>query len=161
MGFLVGFTGFIVLAIIILIILSSCVKIVPQAQAMVVERLGAYRETWSVGLHVKAPFIDRVAKRVILKEQVVDFAPQPVITKDNVTMRIDTVVFFQITDPKLFTYGVENPIMAIENLTATTLRNIIGDLELDQTLTSRETINTKMRASGHRPLGHQGEPGGA
>ena len=138
MGFLVGFTGFIVLAIIILIILSSCVKIVPQAQAMVVERLGAYRETWSVGLHVKAPFIDRVAKRVILKEQVVDFAPQPVIT---------TVVFFQITDPKLFTYGVENPIMAIENLTATTLRNIIGDLELDQTLTSRETINTKMRAS--------------
>ena len=147
MGFLVGFTGFIVLAIIILIILSSCVKIVPQAQAMVVERLGAYRETWSVGLHVKAPFIDRVAKRVILKEQVVDVAPQPVITKDNVTMRIDTVVFFQITDPKLFTYGVENPIMAIENLTATTLRNIIGDLELDQTLTSRETINTKMRAS--------------
>ncbi len=127
--------------------MSSCVKIVPQAQAMVVERLGAYRETWSVGLHVKAPFIDRVAKRVILKEQVVDFAPQPVITKDNVTMRIDTVVFFQITDPKLFTYGVENPIMAIENLTATTLRNIIGDLELDQTLTSRETINTKMRAS--------------
>ena len=147
MGFLVGFTGFIVLAIILLIILSSCVKIVPQAQAMVVERLGAYRETWNVGLHVKAPFIDRVAKRVILKEQVVDFAPQPVITKDNVTMRIDTVVFFQITDPKLFTYGVENPIMAIENLTATTLRNIIGDLELDQTLTSRETINTKMRAS--------------
>ncbi len=146
-GFLMGFTGFIILMIILLIILSSCVKIVPQAQAMVVERLGAYRETWSVGLHVKAPFIDRVAKRVILKEQVVDFAPQPVITKDNVTMRIDTVVFFQITDPKLFTYGVENPIMAIENLTATTLRNIIGDLELDQTLTSRETINTKMRAS--------------
>ena len=133
--------------IIILIMLSSCVKIVPQAQAMVVERLGAYKETWAVGLHVKAPFIDRIAKRVMLKEQVVDFAPQPVITKDNVTMRIDTVVFFQITDPKLFTYGVENPIMAIENLTATTLRNIIGDLELDQTLTSRETINTKMRAS--------------
>ena len=147
MGALVGFTGFIVLAIIILVILTSCVKIVPQAQAMVVERLGAYKETWSVGLHMKAPFIDRVAKRVVLKEQVVDFAPQPVITKDNVTMRIDTVVFFQITDPKLFTYGVENPIMAIENLTATTLRNIIGDLELDQTLTSRETINTKMRAS--------------
>jgi len=147
MGLLVGFTGFIVLAIIVLIILSSCIKIVPQAQAMVVERLGAYRDTWGVGLHVKAPFIDRVAKRVLLKEQVVDFAPQPVITKDNVTMRIDTVVFFQITDPKLFTYGVENPIMAIENLTATTLRNIIGDLELDQTLTSRETINTKMRAS--------------
>ncbi len=147
MGALVGFTGFIVLAIIILVILTSCVKIVPQAQAMVVERLGAYKETWSVGLHMKAPFIDRVAKRVVLKEQVVDFAPQPVITKDNVTMRIDTVVFFQITDPKLFTYGVENPIMAIENLTAITLRNIIGDLELDQTLTSRETINTKMRAS--------------
>lgn len=146
-GFLMGFTGFIILMIILLIILSSCVKIVPQAQAMVVERLGAYRETWSVGLHVKAPFIDRVAKRVILKEQVVDFAPQPVITKDNVTMKIDTVVFFQITDPKLYTYGVENPIMAIENLTATTLRNIIGDLELDQTLTSRETINTKMRAA--------------
>ncbi len=147
MEFIFGFTGFIVLLIIILIMLSSCVKIVPQAQAMVVERLGAYKETWTVGLHVKAPFIDRIAKRVMLKEQVVDFAPQPVITKDNVTMRIDTVVFFQITDPKLFTYGVENPIMAIENLTATTLRNIIGDLELDQTLTSRETINTKMRAS--------------
>ncbi len=114
---------------------------------MVIERLGGYRGTWSVGLHVKAPFIDRVAKRVNLKEQVVDFEPQPVITKDNVTMRIDTVVFYQITDPKLFAYGVENPIMAIENLTATTLRNIIGDLELDQTLTSRETINTKMRAS--------------
>ena len=147
MGFFVGFTGFIVLLIILLIILTSCVKIVPQAQAMVVERLGAYKATWSVGLHMKVPFIDRVAKRVLLKEQVVDFAPQPVITKDNVTMRIDTVVFFQITDPKLFTYGVENPMMAIENLTATTLRNIIGDLELDQTLTSRETINTKMRAS--------------
>ena len=135
------------LLLIVLILLLSCVKIVPQATAMVVERLGGYRATWSVGLHVKAPFIDRVAKKVILKEQVVDFAPQPVITKDNVTMRIDTVVFFQITDPKLFAYGVENPIMAIENLTATTLRNIIGDLELDQTLTSRETINTKMRAS--------------
>ncbi len=146
-GVFFGLTGFIVLIIIILIILSTCVKMVPQAQAMVVERMGAYKETWSVGLHFKAPFIDRVAKRVLLKEQVVDFAPQPVITKDNVTMRIDTVVFFQITDPKLFTYGVENPIMAIENLTATTLRNIIGDLELDQTLTSRETINTKMRAS--------------
>lgn len=127
--------------------LVSCVKIVPQAQALVVERLGAYLGTWSVGVHFLVPFVDRVAKRVILKEQVVDFAPQPVITKDNVTMRIDTVVFFQITDPKLFAYGVENPIMAIENLTATTLRNIIGDLELDQTLTSRETINTKMRAS--------------
>ena len=144
MGLLIGL---LILAILALIILSSCVKIVPQAQAMVVERLGAYRGTWTVGLHVKAPFIDRVAKRVILKEQVVDFPPQPVITKDNVTMKIDTVVFFQITDPKLYTYGVENPIMAIENLTATTLRNIIGDLELDQTLTSRETINTKMRAA--------------
>jgi regulator of protease activity HflC (stomatin/prohibitin superfamily) len=144
MGLLIGL---LILAILALIILSSCVKIVPQAQAMVVERLGAYRGTWNVGLHVKTPFIDRVAKRVILKEQVVDFPPQPVITKDNVTMKIDTVVFFQITDPKLYTYGVENPIMAIENLTATTLRNIIGDLELDQTLTSRETINTKMRAA--------------
>ena len=133
--------------VIILIILMSNVKIVPQAQAYIVERLGGYQSTWSVGLHVKVPFIDRVAKKVPLKEQVVDFAPQPVITKDNVTMRIDTVVFYQITDPKLFTYGVENPLMAIENLTATTLRNIIGDLELDQTLTSRETINTKMRAS--------------
>ena len=136
-----------IILIVALIILVSCIKIVPQATAMVVERLGGYKCTWSVGLHLKAPFIDRVAKRVVLKEQVVDFAPQPVITKDNVTMRIDTVVFFQITDPKLFAYGVENPIMAIENLTATTLRNIIGDLELDQTLTSRETINTKMRAS--------------
>ena len=122
-------------------------KIVPQANAYVVERLGAYQQTWSVGLHVKMPFIDKVAKKVLLKEQVVDFAPQPVITKDNVTMRIDTVVFYQITDPKLFAYGVENPIMAIENLTATTLRNIIGEMELDQTLTSREVINTKMRAS--------------
>lgn len=136
-----------VLVLVILIILASCIKIVPQATALVMERLGAYNGTWGVGIHFKAPFIDRVARKVTLKEQVVDFAPQPVITKDNVTMRIDTVVFFQITDPKLFTYGVENPIMAIENLTATTLRNIIGDLELDQTLTSRETINTKMRAS--------------
>ena len=133
--------------VVVLIILVSNVKIVPQAEAYILERLGGYQATWSVGLHVKIPFIDRVAKKVPLKEQVVDFAPQPVITKDNVTMRIDTVVFFQITDPKLFTYGVENPLMAIENLTATTLRNIIGDLELDQTLTSRETINTKMRAS--------------
>ena len=139
--------SFLVIAIVVLLILSSCIRIVPQAQALVVERLGAYLETWSVGVHFKVPFIDRVAKRVILKEQVVDFAPQPVITKDNVTMKIDTVVFFQITDPKLFAYGVENPIMAIENLTATTLRNIIGDLELDQTLTSRETITTKMRAA--------------
>ena len=136
-----------VLIFIILLILVSCIRIVPQAQAMVVERLGAYLETWNVGIHFKVPFIDRVAKRVLLKEQVVDFAPQPVITKDNVTMKIDTVVFFQITDPKLYAYGVENPIMAIENLTATTLRNIIGDLELEQTLTSRETINTKMRSA--------------
>ena len=137
----------IILIIVVIVILVSCIKIVPQANAFVVERLGAYQGTWDVGLHFKVPFIDRVAKRVLLKEQVVDFAPQPVITKDNVTMRIDTVVFFQITDPKLFAYGVEAPIMAIENLTATTLRNIIGDLELDETLTSRETINTKMRAS--------------
>ena len=137
----------IILIIVVIAILVSCIKIVPQANAFVVERLGAYQGTWDVGLHFKVPFIDRVAKRVLLKEQVVDFAPQPVITKDNVTMRIDTVVFFQITDPKLFAYGVEAPIMAIENLTATTLRNIIGDLELDETLTSRETINTKMRAS--------------
>ena len=142
-----GLVALLVVLILIVLILASCIKIVPQAQAFVVERLGAYQQTWSVGLHIKVPFIDKVAKRVILKEQVVDFAPQPVITKDNVTMRIDTVVFFQITDPKLFAYGVENPIMAIENLTATTLRNIIGDLELDQTLTSREVINTKMRAS--------------
>ena len=136
-----------VLFVIVVMILASCIKIVPQAHAYVVERLGAYQGTWSVGLHIKMPLIDKVAKKINLKEQVVDFAPQPVITKDNVTMRIDTVVFFQITDPKLFAYGVENPIMAIENLTATTLRNIIGDLELDQTLTSRETINTKMRSS--------------
>lgn len=137
----------IVLIIILLLILASCLKIVPQAHAYVIERLGAYQGTWSVGFHIKMPIIDKVAKKVILKEQVVDFAPQPVITKDNVTMRIDTVVFYQITDPKLYCYGVQNPIMAIENLTATTLRNIIGDLELDETLTSRETINTKMRAS--------------
>ena len=141
------FIIFLILLIIILVVLVSCVRIVPQANALVVERLGAYLGTWHVGIHFLLPFIDRVAKKVVLKEQVVDFGPQPVITKDNVTMRIDTVVFFQITDPKLFAYGVENPIMAIENLTATTLRNIIGDLELDQTLTSRETINTKMRAS--------------
>ena len=138
--------GLILLAIIICVVIS-CVKVVRQAQALVIERLGAYQATWGTGLHFKIPIFDRVAKRVILKEQVVDFPPQPVITKDNVTMKIDTVVFFQITDPKLYTYGVENPIMAIENLTATTLRNIIGDLELDQTLTSRETINTKMRAA--------------
>ena len=137
----------VVLIVVLLAIAVSCFKIVPQAQAYVVERLGAYQGTWSVGFHLKAPFVDKIARRVNLKEQVADFPPQPVITKDNVTMRIDTVVFYQITDPKLFTYGVESPMMAIENLTATTLRNIIGDLELDQTLTSRETINTKMRAA--------------
>ncbi len=142
-----AFVIIIIVIIIVVIILASCIKIVPQANAFVVERLGAYQSTWDVGLHFKTPFIDRIAKRVLLKEQVVDFAPQPVITKDNVTMQIDTVVYFQITDPKLFAYGVENPIMAIENLTATTLRNIIGDLELDETLTSRETINSKMRSS--------------
>ena len=136
-----------ILAVIVVLILVSCIRIVRQAQALVIERLGAYQATWSTGLHFKLPIVDRVARKVDLKEQVVDFAPQPVITKDNVTMRIDTVVFYQITDPKMFCYGVANPIMAIENLTATTLRNIIGDLELDQTLTSRETINTKMRAS--------------
>ena len=146
MGLVTRIIG-IVIVIIIVGILLSCVKIVQQAQALVVERLGAYQATWGVGIHFKIPILERVARRVDLKEQVVDFAPQPVITKDNVTMRIDTVVFYQITDPKLFCYGVANPIMAIENLTATTLRNIIGDLELDQTLTSRETINTKMRAS--------------
>ena len=135
------------LIILALVIFVNCIKIVPQANAMVVERLGVYLDTWNVGLHIKVPFIDRIAKKVILKEQVVDFPPQPVITKDNVTMQIDTVVYFQITDPKLYAYGVENPIMAIENLTATTLRNVIGDLELDETLTSRETINTKMRAT--------------
>ena len=140
-------TVVIVLLVIIVMVLASSIKIVPQAQAAIVERLGGYLATWSVGLHFKVPIIDRVAKRVSLKEQVADFPPQPVITKDNVTMMINTVVFFQITDPKLYTYGVEKPIMAIENLSATTLRNIIGDLELDQTLTSRETINTTMRAT--------------
>ena len=144
MGLLIALIELILVALAIAV---SCIKIVPQANAIVVERLGGYLTTWSVGLHFKAPFIDRVAKKVLLKEQVVDFPPQPVITKDNVTMQIDTVVYFQITDPKLYAYGVENPIMAIENLTATTLRNIIGDLELDETLTSRETINTKMRSS--------------
>ena len=142
-----GISLIIILCLIVIVIICSTIKIVPQAHAYVIERLGTYQATWSVGLHMKMPVIDKVAKKVTLKEQVVDVAPQPVITKDNVTMRIDTVVFFQITDPKLFSYGVENPIMAIENLTATTLRNIIGDLELDQTLTSRETINTKMRAT--------------
>ena len=139
--------GIIVIAVIVLVILASCIKIVPQAQAVVLERLGAYKETWNVGIHFKVPFIDKMARRVVLKEQVADFPPQPVITKDNVTMRIDTVIFFQITDPKLFAYGVENPIMAIENLTATTLRNIIGELAFDQTLTSREVINSKIRVS--------------
>lgn len=137
----------IIIVVLVLWIFVSCIKIVPQAQAYVIERLGAYQATWNVGFNLKIPFVDKVARKVNLKEQVADFPPQPVITKDNVTMRIDTVVFYQITDPKLFTYGVENPMMAIENLTATTLRNIIGDLELDQTLTSRETINTKMRAA--------------
>ena len=136
-----------ILLIVLLLIVASCIRIVPQAHAMVLERLGTYQGTWSAGLHFKLPFVDRIVRRMTLKEQVVDFDPQPVITKDNVTMRIDTVVFFSITDPKLYAYGVENPIMAIENLTATTLRNIIGDLELDQTLTSRETINASMRAS--------------
>lgn len=137
---------FIVIIVILILILISCVKIVHQAQAVVVERLGAYLTTWNTGLHFKLPIIDRIARRIDLKEQVVDFPPQPVITEDNVTMQIDTVIFYQITDPKMFCYGVASPIVAIENLTATTLRNIIGDLELDQTLTSRETINTKMRA---------------
>ena len=158
-----AFIAVVILLAVVLIILVNCIKIVPQAHAMVVERLGGYLATWGVGLHFKMPFLDRVAKKVILKEQVVDFPPQPVITKDNVTMQIDTVVYFQITDPKLFTYGVENPIMAIENLTATTLRNIIGDLELDETLTSRETINTKnARVFGcrDRSMGNQGKPCG-
>ena len=142
-----GVVFLIVIIVIAVWVLASCVRIVPQAYAVILERLGAYQATWSTGIHFKVPFIERVARKVNQKEQVVDFPPQPVITKDNVTMQIDTVVFFQITDPKLYTYGVENPIMAIENLSATTLRNIIGDMELDETLTSRETINTKMRAS--------------
>ena len=142
-----GVVFLIVIIIIAVWVLASCIRIVPQAYAVILERLGAYQATWSTGIHFKIPFIERVARKVNLKEQVVDFPPQPVITKDNVTMQIDTVVFFQITDPKLFAYGVENPIMAIENLSATTLRNIIGDMELDETLTSREVINTKMRAS--------------
>lgn len=142
-----GVVFLIVIIVIAVWVLASCVRIVPQAYAVILERLGAYQATWSTGIHFKVPFIERVARKVNLKEQVVDFPPQPVITKDNVTMQIDTVVFFQITDPELYTYGVENPIMAIENLSATTLRNIIGDMELDETLTSRETINTKMRAS--------------
>lgn len=141
-----GIILLLILLVILLIVLASCIRIVPQAHAMVLERLGTYQGTWSAGLHLKLPFVDRVVRRMTLKEQVVDFEPQPVITKDNVTMRIDTVVFFQITDPKLYTYGIERPIVAIENLSATTLRNIIGDLELDQCLTSRDVINTKMRA---------------
>ena len=142
-----GVVVLLVVIVLVLWVLASCIRIVPQAYAVVLERLGAYKATWGTGIHFKVPFIERVARRVNLKEQVVDFPPQPVITKDNVTMQIDTVVFFQITDPKLYAYGVENPIMAIENLYATTLRNIIGDMELDETLTSREVINTKMRAS--------------
>ena len=142
-----GVVVLLVVIVLVLWVLASCIRIVPQAYAVVLERLGAYKATWSTGIHFKVPFIERVARRVNLKEQVVDFPPQPVITKDNVTMQIDTVVFFQITDPKLYAYGVENPIMAIENLSATTLRNIIGDMELAETLTSREVINTKMRAS--------------
>ena len=142
-----GLIFLILVLVLIVIIVTSCIKVVPQARAYVIERLGLYQGTWEPGLHFKIPVIDRVAKRVNLKEQVVDFPPQPVITKDNVTMRIDTVVFYQITDSKSYTYNVENPIMAIENLTATTLRNIIGDMELDETLTSREVINTKMRAA--------------
>ncbi|MBU5448389.1 SPFH domain-containing protein [Blautia sp. MSJ-36] len=142
-----GIAVLLVIIVLVLWVLASCIRIVPQAYAIVLERLGAYKATWSTGIHFKVPFIERVARRVNLKEQVVDFPPQPVITKDNVTMQIDTVVFFQITDPKLYAYGVENPIMAIENLSATTLRNIIGDMELDETLTSREVINTRMRAS--------------
>lgn len=138
---------FIFLLMVAIIVAANCVKIVPQARAYVIEFLGAYKSTWQTGLHFKVPFVERVARRVNLKEQVVDFPPQPVITKDNVTMQIDTVVFYQITDPKLYCYGVENPLMAIENLTSTTLRNIIGDMELDETLTSRETINTKMSSS--------------
>ena len=134
-----------VVALFVLIILVSNIKVVPQAQAVVIERLGAYHSTWQTGLHAKIPFFDKVSKKVSLKERIIDFPPQPVITKDNVTMQIDTVVYFQVTDPKLFSYGVENPMFAIENLTATTLRNIIGELELDQTLTSRDTINTKIR----------------
>ncbi len=145
-GFDVKVLALVIVALVVLTILVSCIRLVPQAHAIVIERLGRYQGTWAVGVHFKLPFVDRITKRISLKEQVADFAPQPVITRDNVTMLIDTVVFYQITDAKLFTYGVESPIMAIENLTATTLRNIIGELELDETLTSRETINTKMRS---------------
>ncbi|MFZ7131746.1 MAG: SPFH domain-containing protein [Eubacteriales bacterium] len=140
------FIYFFILIILLLVILIPNIRVVPQANSYVIERLGAYMDTWGVGLHIKIPLVDRIAKKVSLKERVIDFAPQPVITEDNVTMQIDTVVYFQITDPKLYAYGVENPMNAIENLTATTLRNIIGDLELDETLTSRDLINTKMRS---------------
>ena len=140
-----GLIAALALVVILLGVIISCIKIVPQSKAYIVERLGAFHDTWQTGLHIKLPAVERIAKIVSLKEQVADFPPQPVITKDNVTMQIDTVVFFQITDPKLYTYGVENPISAIENLTATTLRNIIGDMELDHTLTSRDTINAKIR----------------
>ena len=143
---ILSFIGYALVFLLILALLGANIRIVPQSRAFVIERLGAFRTVWGVGIHFKIPLIERVAKNVSLKEQVVDFAPQPVITKDNVTMQIDTVIYFQITDPKLYTYGVESPMSAIENLTATTLRNIIGDLELDQTLTSRDHINTKMRA---------------
>ena len=146
MGGIIQIVGFALLFLLVLGMLGANIRIVPQSRAFVIERLGAFRTVWGVGLHFKVPLIERVAKNVSLKEQVVDFAPQPVITKDNVTMQIDTVIYFQITDPKLYTYGVENPMSAIENLTATTLRNIIGDLELDQTLTSRDHINTRMRS---------------
>lgn len=139
------FNGFTILFLVLVILIATNIRVVPQANAYVVERLGAYQNTWAVGVHVKLPLIDKIAKKVSLKEQVVDFPPQSVITKDNVTMQIDTVIFFQITDPKFYTYGVDHPLSAIENLAATTLRNIIGDLELDETLTSREIINTKMR----------------
>ncbi len=144
--FFIGPLIWIILLVVIIAIIASNIVIVPQARAYVIERLGTYRDTWNTGLHFKVPLFERIARKVTLKEQVVDFPPQPVITKDNVTMQIDTVVYFQITDPKMFTYGIESPMAAIENLTATTLRNIIGDLELDQTLTSRDIINTKMRA---------------
>ena len=146
MEFFLSVLPWIIVILLVLIVLGSCIKVVPQSRAFVVERLGAFRTVWGVGLHFKVPLFERVAKNVSLKEQVVDFPPQPVITKDNVTMQIDTVIYFQITDPKLYAYGVENPMSAIENLTATTLRNIIGDLELDQSLTSRDHINGQMRA---------------
>jgi len=146
MGHILAWVIPILIVVLILLVIAANIKVVQQSKAMVVERLGAFHAVWGVGLHLKIPFIERIAKTISLKEQVVDFAPQPVITKDNVTMQIDTVIYFQITDPKLYTYGVEQPMSAIENLTATTLRNIIGDLELDQSLTSRDHINTQMRA---------------